>query len=103
VFGIAVADWDGDGREDLFLSQNFFGHNHGLTRDDAGMSYSYTVTSGLPLAEHEASFRVEPRGTGSRIVWHTHAVNTDPSVDMEERLADRQREALEGLRALLDD
>jgi hypothetical protein len=30
-------------------------------------------------------------------------VNTDPSVDMEERLADRQREALEGLRALLDD
>jgi len=36
VFGIAVADWDGDGREDLFLSQNFFGHNHGFTRDDAG-------------------------------------------------------------------
>ena len=74
-----------------------------LSRDDAAMSYSYTVTSGLPLAEHEASFRVEPLGTGSRIIWHTHAVNTDPSVDMEERLADRQREALEGLRALLDD
>ena len=37
VFGVAVADWDGDGREDLFLAQNFFGQNHGITRDDAGL------------------------------------------------------------------
>ncbi len=37
VFGTAVADWDGDGREDLFLTQNFFGQNHGITRDDAGL------------------------------------------------------------------
>jgi hypothetical protein len=37
VHGIAVADWDGDGMEDLFLSQNDFGPNHGLTRDDAGL------------------------------------------------------------------
>ena len=73
-----------------------------LSRDDAGMEYSYAVTAGLPLTEHEASFRVEPRGTGSRVVWRTHAVGDDPSVDMEARLADRQREALEGLRALLD-
>jgi hypothetical protein len=73
-----------------------------LTRDDAAMHYSYTVTAGLPLAEHEASFSVEARGSGSRIIWHTHAVSDHPSVDMEARLADRQREALEGLRALLD-
>jgi hypothetical protein len=37
VHGIAVADWDGDGAEDLFLSQNDFGPNHGLPRDDAGL------------------------------------------------------------------
>ncbi len=74
-----------------------------LTRDDAAMTYSYRVTAGLPLAEHEASFCVEPRGTGSRIIWHTHAVHEDSSIDMEERLVDRQRAALEGLRALLDD
>jgi hypothetical protein len=37
VHGIAVADWDGDGVEDLFLSQNDFGQNHGMTRDDAGL------------------------------------------------------------------
>lgn len=37
IHGIAVADWDGDGAEDLFLSQNDFGPNHGLTREDAGL------------------------------------------------------------------
>ncbi len=37
VWGIVVADWDGDGHEDLFLSQNFFGQNFGVPRADAGM------------------------------------------------------------------
>jgi hypothetical protein len=37
VHGITVSDWNGDGMEDLFLSQNDFGPNHGLTRDDAGL------------------------------------------------------------------
>jgi len=72
-----------------------------LTRDDDAMTYSYAVTGGLPLAEHGASFAVVPTEEGCRVVWHTHAVHEDASIDMEERLADRQREALEGLRALL--
>ena len=33
---IVVADLDGDGREDVFLGQNFFGMAPGLTREDAG-------------------------------------------------------------------
>lgn len=72
-----------------------------LSRDDDSMTYSYAVTAGLPLAEHEASFTVVPTAAGCRVVWCTHAVHEDPSIDMEERLAGRQREALEGLRALL--
>jgi len=72
-----------------------------LTRDDDALTYSYAVTGGLPLAEHEASFAVLPTEGGCRVVWHTHAVHEDSSVDMEERLADRQRDALEGLRTLL--
>lgn len=72
-----------------------------LTRDDDTMTYSYAVTGGLPLAEHEASFAVVPTDGGCRVVWHTHAVHEDSSIDMEERLADRQRDALEGLRTLL--
>jgi enediyne biosynthesis protein E4 len=36
VFSINVGDFDGDGIEDLFLSQNFFGTASDLTRDDSG-------------------------------------------------------------------
>lgn len=73
-----------------------------LSRDDAAMTYTYAVTGGLPLAEHEASFTVVPTDTGCRVAWQTHAVHEDPSIDMEERLVDRQREALKGLRDVLE-
>jgi hypothetical protein len=36
VFGISVADFDGDGQEDLFLAQNFFGTPSEGWRQDAG-------------------------------------------------------------------
>ena len=36
VFSINVGDFDGDGIEDLFLSQNFFGTASDLSRDDSG-------------------------------------------------------------------
>lgn len=37
AFGLAVADFDGDGREDVFLSQNFFGVDAESSRQDAGV------------------------------------------------------------------
>jgi hypothetical protein len=36
VFGVNVGDMDGDGREDVFLSQNFFAVNAESARSDAG-------------------------------------------------------------------
>jgi hypothetical protein len=36
VFGVAVGDLDGDGHEDLFLAQNFFGVSPAESRLDAG-------------------------------------------------------------------
>ena len=36
VFAINTGDFDGDGIEDLFLSQNFFGSASDLSRDDSG-------------------------------------------------------------------
>jgi hypothetical protein len=36
VFGIVVADLDGDGNQDLFLAQNFFGTSTAESRQDAG-------------------------------------------------------------------
>ncbi|MCE9602538.1 MAG: FG-GAP-like repeat-containing protein [Gemmatimonadetes bacterium] len=37
AFGVNVADFDGDGREDLFLAQNFFPTEIGTMRFDAGV------------------------------------------------------------------
>ena len=36
AFGICVGDFDGDGKEDVFLSQNFIGEMPGAGRNDAG-------------------------------------------------------------------
>jgi hypothetical protein len=36
VFGLVVGDLDGDGNEDLFLAQNFFGVSPAESRQDAG-------------------------------------------------------------------
>lgn len=36
AFSVNVADFDGDGIEDLFLSQNFFGSVSDISRDDGG-------------------------------------------------------------------
>ncbi len=36
AFGVNVADFDGDGNEDVFLSQNFFASEPGMPRLDAG-------------------------------------------------------------------
>jgi hypothetical protein len=35
VFGLSVGDYDGDGKEDVFLSQNFFAMNPDTARCDA--------------------------------------------------------------------
>lgn len=61
VFGIAVADADGDGNQDLFLAQNFFAVRTGLPRCDAGL--------GLWLAgDGRGGFRAVPASdSGVRI------------------------------------
>jgi hypothetical protein len=73
-----------------------------LQRDDDRRTYTYSVIAGVPLRQHHARFTVDPAPGGCRIIWETSAEHLDPEVNMEERLAGRQREALEGLKGLLE-
>ncbi len=81
VFSINVGDFDGDGIEDLFLSQNFFGTSSDLSRDDAGL--------GLWLRGYgNGSFTaVDPSVSGIRIHGEQRAAaladfNHDGRVDL---------------------
>ncbi len=71
-------------------------------RDEKRRFYEYGVIEGLPLAHHKASFEVQPCPAGAKVVWRTEAEHNDPDIDMEARLADRQLEALGGLKDLLE-
>ena len=53
VFGINVADFDGDGAEDLFLAQNFFATSKVLPRLDAGRGL-------LLLGDGQGGFSPQP-------------------------------------------
>ena len=58
AFGLSVADFDGDGREDLFLAQNFFGVDAETPRQDAG-------TGLVLLGDGRGRFRgLSPREAG---------------------------------------
>lgn len=58
AFGISVADFDGDGNEDVFLAQNFFGMDAETSRQDAGAGL-------LLLGDGQGHFRaVSPGESG---------------------------------------
>jgi hypothetical protein len=62
AFGLNAADFDGDGREDLFLAQNFFGVDPESSRLDAG-------TGLILLGEGTGAFRaLAPRASGISIM-----------------------------------
>ncbi len=75
-WGIAVADWDGDGHEDLFVAQNDFHANHGHARDDAGLGL-------VLLGDGTGGFRpLSSRASGIRIPGEGRAVAVaDPDAD----------------------
>jgi hypothetical protein len=61
AFGVCVADFEGDGREDVFLSQNFFAVNPDEWRQDAGRGL-------LLLGDGQGGFRSVPgQESGVRI------------------------------------
>ncbi len=75
-WGMAVADFDGDGFEDVFVAQNDFHQNHGQTRDDAGRGL-------VLLGDGSGGFRpMDARDSGVRIDGEGRAVAVaDPDGD----------------------
>lgn len=73
-----------------------------LERDDTRRVYTYAVLSGAPVRTHRASFEVRERDGGSRIVWRTDAEPSDPSADLEGRLAGTQSDALRRMKEIVE-
>ncbi|MBX3732248.1 MAG: VCBS repeat-containing protein [Verrucomicrobiae bacterium] len=70
IFALAAADFDGDGRMDLYGAQGFFGQGFGGTRDDAGEGV-------FLLAQGEGRLRaVSSAAAGARLLGEQRAVLT---------------------------
>lgn len=72
------------------------------SRDDERRTYSYTVLSGAPVSSYHASFEVQEREGGSRVVWRVAAEPTDPSVDIQARLVPTQTAALQRMKEIVE-
>jgi len=67
AFGVSVADFDGDGNEDVFLAQNFFGVDAETSRHDAGVGL-------VLLGDGRGGFRaLRPREAGIAIYGEQRA------------------------------
>jgi enediyne biosynthesis protein E4 len=70
AFGISVADFNGDGNEDVFLAQNFFGVDAETSRHDAGIGL-ILLGDGRgnfrPLSPREAGFSIYGEQRGSAV------------------------------------
>jgi len=75
-WGIAVADFNGDGREDVFIAQNDFHQNHGQTRDDGGLGL-------VLMGDGSGGFQpLDPKASGVRVEGEGRAVAVaDPDGD----------------------
>lgn len=105
VFGLVVADFNGDGREDLFLNQNFFALPPNTSRADAGCG---TLLWGdgrggfesVPSAQ--TGIQVDGEGRGAAVCDYDHDGRPDLAVGQNANatLLYRNRRGHPGLRVL---
>ncbi|MGE3618238.1 MAG: VCBS repeat-containing protein, partial [Gemmatimonadales bacterium] len=79
AFGVAVADFDGDGREDVFLAQNFFPTAIGIPRYDTGRSL-------LLLGDGRGGVAAVPGGRSGLVVYGDQRAAAFADLDGDGRL-----------------
>jgi hypothetical protein len=103
AFSVNVADFDGDGREDVFLSQNFFGSGSDLCRDDAGRGLWLRGNGRGGFVAGDTGIRVEGEQRAAALADFDHDGRVDVAVSQNNgatRLYANRR-AKRGLRVAL--
>jgi hypothetical protein len=106
VFGVVVADLDGDGAEDIFLSQNFFAQRWEIPRLDAGRGLCLRGDgrggfSPVPGQESGITVYGEQRGAAVADYDRDGRIDLLISQNAAETKLYRNRRALPGLRVRL--
>lgn len=103
AFSVNLGDFDGDGREDLFLSQNFFGGGSDLNREDAGRGLWLRGRGDGTFEAMETGIRIYGEQRAAALADFTHDGRVDLAVTQNNgatRLFVNQR-AQRGLRVVL--
>lgn len=103
VFGLSPGDFDGDGIEDLFLAQNFFGSASDLTREDSGRGWWLRGRGDGTFRAAETGIRVHGEQRAAALADFNHDSRVDVAVTQNDgptRLYVNQQ-ARPGLRVVL--
>ena len=108
AFGVACGDFDGDGRIDLFLAQNFFGMEESFARLDAGQGLLLhglgdgnfkamnSLESGIRMLEEQQSAAVADVNQDGRLDLVVGTRNGPPQLYLNQAAAPALRVRLEG-------